>query len=132
MKRDMEIIRKMLLLARDQITCYQSDFRQVITEGEISRWSNLYCHMLIEGGLLMPVNEWEVQLTWKGMEAADLFSDQFVWDQAKVKIADALNGSASFEIWFQLCRTIALGIVQQPDPAEATIAELPPGSYFAK
>ena len=137
MKRDMDLVRGILLAIEEKEVVGGCDFREVIewlkdnkyiTSSDEDRDKVLaHCGILVDGGLaeqcydpLMPdasrQDKWfffddsRIRLCWEGHEFLDNVRQDKLWEQAKDKI-DSAGGSLSFEVVKALVTELAKSAV---------------------
>ena len=110
MKRDMDLIRAMLLKIEEYPHGYSP---QIEIDGYDGEQIGYHAVLLGEAGLAVVENTsahganspsaMVVRITWSGHEFLDAARDKTIWNQAKDKI-----GSATIQVWMTVLSTLAL------------------------
>lgn len=113
MKRDMDVIRAIMLAVRDD----HRD-RLVNLEGVETNIFKFHAHLLIDGGFAEgrvhrtyngPVRLVELfRLTWKGHDFIDSVADDMIWAKTKKKIT-----SSSISWTFDILKEVAVGFIKE-------------------
>lgn len=116
MKRDMDLIRQ-LLLAIEETKTWDRPFELHVDEHD--RYDVTYHLRLLESkGLIEGIDVsthdgpkfWPRCLTWEGHEFLENAKNETVWQQTKKRLAEA-GGSASFEVIKALLTQVAFKVV---------------------
>ena len=113
MKRDMELVRKILIeLEKMDYTGGYHDITGVLTDYQ-KRDIHYHVMLLHEGGLIQALTTQDIGkgltlwrpicLTWQGHEFLDLSRNDSVWSKALDKVKDT-TGSVSLEVWKELLK----------------------------
>ena len=107
MKRDMDLVRK-ILLALEEHSEADSIFELTIPDCE-QEVVGYHVMLMAEGGLIQAEDVsdmtdcdwWPRRLTWAGHDFLDSARDNSIWNRAKAKIGSTI-GSASFDVFKSL------------------------------
>ena len=117
MKRDMALVREILLQMRDFEHSYAPD---IDIEGYSEEQIGFHCLLLYEAGLIEAMEDNSMRrehlaeptrLTWSGYEFIDNAQDPNVWKQAEKAVEKV--GDVSFGVWTNVLATVvtkSLGI----------------------
>jgi hypothetical protein len=115
MKRDMDLIRRILLEMEDTPSGYAPVPFHL--EGFDADTVGFHCHLMLEAALITGVDTTEfgsntptatpLSLTWKGYEFLDAAREATTWNKAKGLAAGA--GNSSFKILLDVLTKLALG-----------------------
>ena len=109
MKRDMDLIREILLQVEARENPNSWKVEKVEIEGRDNQEIDGHVHLLLEAGFVGatsaggPVN----RLTWEGHELLDSICDPTVWATVTEKLKE-VGGAASLEV----VRALAVGVVK--------------------
>lgn len=118
MKRDMDLIRKLVITIEDHPSGFAPSELKIEghTEEEVSYhlWLMLQAGLIegediTYGGCNSPI-AMATSLSWAGHEFASLARSDTVWNQAKTKIKDTV-GSVSLAIFTELLKSIGKSII---------------------
>jgi hypothetical protein len=112
MKRDLELVRKILLAAEDRTT--DTGWLILEIEGHTPEEISYHVRLLHEAGLLQAENLTDAtgalwapkRLTWEGHEFLDAARNDTVWNKTKDVVRDK-GGSVPFEVLKELVVKIA-------------------------
>lgn len=114
MKRDMELVRKILIILSEHQHGYAP--RNFAVEGYTEEQVGYHCLLLGEAGLLEVVesssmgedspNAIPVRLTWYGHEFIENAANEKIWSEAKQAINKV--GDVSFSIWASVISNIVM------------------------
>lgn len=102
MKRDIDLIRKILLVLESQEHGF---FREpLVVDGYTEEQIGYHVHLLGEAGLLkvrdhthlqsMSPEAFPISITWAGHEFIDAAKDESIWEKAKTKVLKPIGGVA--------------------------------------
>ena len=99
MKRDMDLIRAILLAVEDEPSSHAPEIE---IQGYTQEQVGYHAELLKEAGFVELYNDSDMirRLTWSGHEFLDSARDNTRWNQAKDKLNKA--GGASIPIWIAL------------------------------
>ncbi len=114
MKRDMELVRKILLAVEAMEPTPQ--LRNPVIEGYDPYIVDHHVYLMSEAGLVKAIGTSTQQsgplpraaarhLTWEGHEALEVFRNDTVWQQTKTAVEKA--GGATIPLWIELAATYA-------------------------
>lgn len=113
MKRDMDLIRKILLSVEENPT---AEIKEVIIEGYNKEQIHYHIEKLIEAGYLRSASYSSidgisyyknVSLKWNGHEFLDASRSETIWNKAKTMINET-GGSFTIDILLTVLRTLTL------------------------
>lgn len=116
MKRDLELIRKILLMVESSPTGYAPD--EIIVEGYTAEQIGYHAYLMIQAGLVegsdvtnmeSPGPEWRINnLTWWGHEFAEAARDESRWKKA-MGIIKEKGGSITMDVLKDLLTSLMKG-----------------------
>ena len=120
MKRDMELVRRLMLAIEAQPAGARVTGADLLVDGDDDTTVAEHLHMLIDHGFLKGTPDRAIAhrksplrvhihgITWKGHEFLDAVRDDTIWNKTKDKVA-SVGGSATVEIVTQ----VATGFIKQ-------------------
>jgi len=104
MKRDMDLVRKILRQAADK---HDNELTEISVDGYDNDLITLHCQILLDAGFLkgtqiQAANEnvpviWIERLTWAGQDFLDAVKNDSIWQKVKDRLAK-IGGEASLEV----------------------------------
>lgn len=131
MKRDMELVRKLLFYLEEQTVAKFQECEDIHIDGFDSSQIGHHLVWMYQGGLLSGeisrssstperiISVYPFDLTWKGHEFLNDVRDSVVWIQAK-KVSKSIQ-SASFQIIWDLAKAIIRKKLNDATDGEYTI-----------
>ena len=114
MKRDMELVRKILLAVEDHDSAYA-----LRIEGATKQEIDYHAHLMSQANLLTVIDDsdhsstgqqvWITSMTWEGHEFLDAARNDTVWNRTKEIVSKA--GGATFSVWRKVLRQQALKLM---------------------
>ena len=111
MKRDMDLIRRIVLAIRDHDERPSASEVQALVRNEDNGIFSYHIQLLIQSAMMTGVDTGvrkdrygmaSLALTWAGHDFADNIANDGVWASAHETLADAELESASFAVWSQV------------------------------
>ncbi len=111
MKRDMNLIRAIVLAIRDHDGRPSASEVQSLVSNEDNAVFGYHIQLLLQGAMMTGVDTGvrkdrhgvaTLALTWAGQDFADDIANDAVWTSIHQSLADAELQSASFTVWSQL------------------------------
>lgn len=111
MKRDMDLIRRIVLAIRDHDERPSASDVQALVRNEDNGVFSYHLELLIQSAMMTGVDTGvrkdryglaSLALTWSGQDFADNVADDGVWASAHKTLSDAELKSASFAVWSQV------------------------------
>ena len=111
MKRDMDLIRAIMLAIRDYDGRPSASEVQALVRSDDNGAFGYHIELLIQGAMMTGVDTGvrkdrygmaSLALTWAGQDFADNIANDRVWSSAHQTLADAELKSASFAVWSQV------------------------------